>query len=188
MNAEFYDLMQNYNMGSSIIANLVSLALSVVQIVALWMLYDKAGQHGWAAIVPFYSSYTRFKISGKKNLFWAALAIELLTYGLVVYMVVTAVGVILVGGDETQLAIKIVLALLLMIALAIAELVLTILMWIGFSKAFGHGGGFAVGLIFLAPIFLMVLAFNPQTKFVGFGGKSVEELEAASVVEEPDNF
>ncbi len=187
MNQEYFDLLQNYNFGSSIIANLVSLALSVLQIVALWMLYDKAGQHGWAAIVPFYSSYTRFKISGKKNLFWASLVAELLTLVVTGYMIFTVFMVALVGGNENEMIIKIVLAILLLIVLAIVDLVLTIIMWVGFAKAFGHGGGFAVGLIFLSSIFLMVLAFNPKTEFVGFGGKREDEA-AAVPVEENDNF
>ena len=42
---------------ASLISNLVSLALSILMIVALWKLFEKAGEHGWAALIPYYSSY-----------------------------------------------------------------------------------------------------------------------------------
>ena len=48
----------------------INLAVMVLTIVASWIMYAKAGEHGWAAIVPFYSSYVRFRIAGKKKLFW----------------------------------------------------------------------------------------------------------------------
>jgi len=43
---------------------LISLLLGVIMIVALWKIFTKAGEPGWAAIVPFYNAYTEFKIAG----------------------------------------------------------------------------------------------------------------------------
>ena len=42
---------------------IVILAVSIVLIVALWKVYVKAGEPGWAAIVPFYSNYVLFKLA-----------------------------------------------------------------------------------------------------------------------------
>lgn len=39
------------------------LAVAVLSIVARWKIYNKAGEEGWAAIVPFYSSYVLYKIT-----------------------------------------------------------------------------------------------------------------------------
>ena len=41
----------------------INLAVMVLTIVASWIMYAKAGEHGWAAIVPFYSSYVKFRIA-----------------------------------------------------------------------------------------------------------------------------
>lgn len=41
------------------------LAVIVFMIVAMWKIYVKAGQEGWAAIVPIYNSYILLKIVGK---------------------------------------------------------------------------------------------------------------------------
>lgn len=39
----------------------INLAVMVLTIVASWIMYAKAGEHGWAAIVPFYSSYVKLE-------------------------------------------------------------------------------------------------------------------------------
>lgn len=41
----------------------VCFALIVLCIVGNWKSFEKAGEHGWAAIVPFYSNYVLFKIA-----------------------------------------------------------------------------------------------------------------------------
>ena len=49
-------------------------------------------------------------------------------------------------------------------------IVLNILMCIGLAKSFGKGGGFACGLIFLAPIFYCIMAFSNDIVYLGPGG------------------
>jgi hypothetical protein len=44
---------------------LIYLAIVVFLIAAMWKLFEKAGQPGWAAIVPIYNTYTMLKIGGK---------------------------------------------------------------------------------------------------------------------------
>jgi hypothetical protein len=39
------------------------LAFAALGIVALWKIFDKAGEPGWAAIIPFYNFYVLFKIT-----------------------------------------------------------------------------------------------------------------------------
>jgi hypothetical protein len=43
---------------------LISLVLAVIMIIALWKIFTKAGEPGWAAIVPIYNAYVEFKIAG----------------------------------------------------------------------------------------------------------------------------
>lgn len=44
---------------------LIRLAILVLMIVAMWKVFEKAGQPGWAAIIPFYNCYVLLKIAGK---------------------------------------------------------------------------------------------------------------------------
>ena len=39
------------------------LAVSVLMIVAMWKIFEKSGEPGWAAIIPFYNLYVLFKIT-----------------------------------------------------------------------------------------------------------------------------
>ena len=37
--------------------------LSILFVVTFWVIFQKAGEEGWAAIVPFYNTYVLFKIT-----------------------------------------------------------------------------------------------------------------------------
>ena len=43
---------------------IVIIAIAVVQIIAMWKLFTKAGQKGWKSIIPIYNTVILFKISG----------------------------------------------------------------------------------------------------------------------------
>lgn len=51
--------------GGSLILSLFSLMLSIVSIVAMWRVFEKAGQPGWASIIPIYNIYVMCEIAGK---------------------------------------------------------------------------------------------------------------------------
>lgn len=47
------------------IGGLISLALMVLMVASAWKIYDKAGEPGWAAIVPIYNAVVLLKIVGR---------------------------------------------------------------------------------------------------------------------------
>ncbi|MBU0681418.1 MAG: signal peptidase I [Proteobacteria bacterium] len=51
--------------GGSIIGTLIYLALVILVIVATWKVFEKAGQPGWACLIPFYNIYIFLVIAGK---------------------------------------------------------------------------------------------------------------------------
>jgi hypothetical protein len=46
----------------------IMLAIMVFLIAAMWKVFTKAGQPGWAAIIPIYNVYTMTKIAGKPGI------------------------------------------------------------------------------------------------------------------------
>lgn len=165
----------------------INLAVMVLTIVASWIMYAKAGEHGWAAIVPFYSSYVRFRIAGKKKLFWGYLVA---TIGIIVGCIILMYEIIASGlsvmtssymgsyydstygyaGNRIGAHMgMLIFALILIIIAMIAALVMNILCCVGLSHAFGKGAGFACGLIFLNVIFVCIIAFNKNIVYVGDG-------------------
>jgi hypothetical protein len=51
----------------SLVIGLVALVLDVI---AFWMIFAKAGRPGWAAIIPFYNLYTMCKVAGRPGWWW----------------------------------------------------------------------------------------------------------------------
>ncbi len=102
------------------------LAIVAVMIVAYWRVFAKAGQPGWAAIVPVYNIIVLLQIVGRPLWF------------IVLFFV------------------------------PLANLVAAIIVSVDLARSFGKGAGFAAGLIFLFPIFVLILAFG-DARYVGPG-------------------
>lgn len=47
----------------SIVYSLIVLAITIVVLVGLWKVFEKAGKPGWGAIVPFYNLYCLFEMT-----------------------------------------------------------------------------------------------------------------------------
>jgi len=58
--------LQNGGGGSvlGIVLLLVSIAVALLTIAGMWRTFQKAGQPGWAAIIPIYNFYVMIKIGG----------------------------------------------------------------------------------------------------------------------------
>ena len=116
---------------------------SILIVIAHWKIFTKAGQRGWASIIPILNLFVLVKLV-KRPMWWAVL----ITIGLIV------------GGAPADAAaiIKIVTGLI-----AIAAAILLIITFFDLAKAFGHGIGFGLGLVFLSVIFALILGFGSST-------------------------
>jgi hypothetical protein len=65
---------------------IVGLAVAIVFIAALWKVFAKAGQPGWAAIVPIYSTYILLKIVGRPG--WWLLLCFIPLINIVIFLLV----------------------------------------------------------------------------------------------------
>src|SRR5438034_7855705 len=90
---------------------IVYVVVIVVMIAAVWKIFTKAGQPGWASIVPIYNFIVMLRIAGKPA-WW-----------------------------------------FLLMFIPVVNFVVLIIVLLSFARNFGKGGGFAMGLLFLAPIF-----------------------------------
>ncbi len=53
------------NTGASAGTTLIGLAIAVLVIAGLWRVFQKAGQPGWAAIIPIYNYIVLLRVAGK---------------------------------------------------------------------------------------------------------------------------
>lgn len=118
---------------------MVSLVLAIIMIVAYWKIFTKFGEPGWKALIPFYNQYILFKYSWNPTMFWAVLI-----GGFVSVVLSMFGGALSVLGTLVNLAV----------------LVVSIIQSYKLSKSFGHGVPFTLGLLFLNPIFLLILGFG----------------------------
>ena len=121
---------------------------SLSYILAYWMIFNKAGEPGWKALIPIYSTYTEYKLVWNTKMFAVFMA----------FVIVTA---ILERVDGM---------LFLYYAASIGTIVMNIMACVKMSMSFGHGTGFAIGLILLNPIFLLILAFDGSA-YIGPEGR-----------------
>ena len=129
--------------GMLLVIGIVGIIWLVISIVAMWRIFTKAGEPGWKCIIPFYNTYTEFKFTWNTTMFWIYLAASMLP----------SILQILLGRDNAFVT-------LIGMLLGLVTLVLSIILIHKLSKAFGHGVGFTLGLIFLNPIFILILAFG----------------------------
>lgn len=127
--------------GAAMIASVAAACIwYIFLIVGYWKIFAKAGEASWKAIVPFVNTYTRYKISWAPAMFWIFLVLNF------------------VGGAVPENA-QFILATVGTVA-SIAALVISALSCGRLARSFGHGTGFAVGLFFLEPIFVLILGMD----------------------------
>lgn len=119
---------------------LIALALAVVTIIGQWKILEKGNKPGWGALIPFYNTYLFCDMVGV-NPWW-----------ILIVLFSPILNIVPVIGGLASFAVSIYFTVLLNVSLA---------------RAFKKEDGFAVGLILLAPIFYLILAFGKENKYVG---------------------
>ena len=59
-------------LGVSLVFFLVMMVVAVVFIIGMWKVYTRAGQPGWAILIPIYNIYILLKIAGRPS-WWVIL-------------------------------------------------------------------------------------------------------------------
>ncbi len=122
----------------------------VLTLIARWKIFEKAGLDGWKSLIPFYSDFCTYKIAWTTKYFWVNLAATFIGSFTSSYM-----QSLTEGGQSVPALIS-----LLSFATALAVLVCNVILYQNLSKKFGHGVGFGLGLMFLTPIFEMILGLG----------------------------
>jgi len=104
------------------------IVVAILSIIAMWKIFEKAGEEGWKALIPFYNYYVLFDIAWGNGLVFLLMFVPCVNF------------------------------------------VVMILNYLKLAKAFGKDVGFGIGLIFLAPIFMMILGFG-DARYIGPNGE-----------------
>ena len=109
-------------------------------------IFQKAGEAGWKAFIPYYSDFVCFKFAWKTKLFWIVIISSLLVY-------------FLPGSDYL-------ISGLLIWFCMIIELVLNIKLDIRVAKSFGKSKGWGIMLFFFPFIISLILGYG-KAEYIG---------------------
>ncbi|PWW62522.1 DUF5684 domain-containing protein [Actinokineospora spheciospongiae] len=84
----------------------VTAVFAVIGIAAMWKIFTKAGEPGWAAIVPIYNTIVLLKISGKQT-WW--LIMFFIPVANIVFMILTLAGLSRSFGKDAGFTVLLVL-------------------------------------------------------------------------------
>lgn len=122
-----------------IILFLMAVLLLLLTIVGYWGIFCKAGEKGWKVLIPFYNEYLLFKmVSMTSGCFikWGCL------------LLYEVVSVTIKEGALLDM---------LQLALPSTAFVMTVMLYHKLSRAFGHGIGYTIGILFLPFIFVPLI-------------------------------
>lgn len=144
---------------------MISLAITVFVIVCMWMIFEKLGIEGWKCLIPFYNAYVLFKRIYSTPAFFVSLVASVVMICSTIALATTAfaglAGLLDIFGTFREITVgSVLIPVILIFIAAIVLLVLEVMLNIKLSQVFGKSGAYAVGLIFLTPIFLGILAFD----------------------------
>jgi hypothetical protein len=75
---------------ASTTTSLVVLAVVVLMIAAMWRVFERAGEHGWAVLVPIYNLYILCRVAGMSP--WWMLA-AIIPFVNIIFMFANSIGV-----------------------------------------------------------------------------------------------
>ena len=66
-------------LGFGILLFFIAVVLLIIYILAYWMIFNKAGEPGWKALIPIYSTYTEYKLVWNTKMFAVFMAFVIVT-------------------------------------------------------------------------------------------------------------
>ena len=162
--------MANFDYLESIYTNIsdtnFSLTVSIFSLVMYCLLLKKANESGWKILIPYYGEYTIFKIAKKKSLFWWQLMIGIITTIVSVTLLGLSIFMLETEGETAGLLISSVVCSILILILSIALIIINVKRSVGLAKVFGQTTAFGIGILFLEPIFIAIMALNKDIKYI----------------------
>lgn len=163
---------------SSVLSTMTTWAVMACSLIGSWFVFKKMGFPGWKGIIPFYNMYILFDEVWEKKKFWTYVVFSVVAVVLsILFSAFLFVALIAAfansRGDlstdyKTLFIVMLVLSILSFIAMMVMVVLLMVMQFKLYSrlvKGFGKSTGFAVGLLFVTPVFMMILGLDKSQYF-----------------------
>lgn len=134
---------------------ILSLAIVLASVVALWRIFEKAGAPGWASLIPLYNMHVLYKLCWEAKFFWFQILLSIAAR-------------VLQGVDDTGMLTA------FGAMLSLAAVIMGLMLPFRLAKAFGKSKLFGLGLLIFNTIHLLILGFG-SAEYVGSRVTSMEE-------------
>jgi len=128
----------------------IAIALYILLVIAYWKIFTKAGKPGWHSIIPVLNSWDEIDLSWNRPMAWFSICLTVVS---------SIVSIIIQNRVVAGLEVPGFLPVLSYVIVVVA-VIFGIICTYKLAKAFGKGFGFFLGLIFLRPIFMLILGFG----------------------------
>lgn len=92
--------------GGDIFTLIIGIVVALVMIAGMWKMFSKAGEPGWASIIPFYNAYVLFKITWGSGIKFLLLLIPIANF---VVVIMTQIKLAKAFGKSTGFAVGLIL-------------------------------------------------------------------------------
>ena len=92
--------------GGDIFSLIIGIVVALVMIAGMWKMFSKAGEPGWASIIPFYNAYVLFKITWGSGIKFLLLLIPIAN---IVILIMTQIKLAKAFGKSTGFAVGLIL-------------------------------------------------------------------------------
>lgn len=144
-----------------VIVWIVIIAASLVSIVGLWKMFEKAGYAGWKSLIPILNVYIMFEISGNKKLFPVLIVSDIL------YVISMVWRSVIYASDPSASSPFLTALAVLGVISAVVMFIVVLKMLAGLAVAFGQGMLWFFLLLFFAPIAFVIMGFSSSINFNG---------------------
>jgi hypothetical protein len=167
--AQMSESAENYSYISSF-SNTFRFVFAILTIIGLWNMFNKAGEPGWGAIIPYYNTYLLYKIADMKKMFWLFLITSITTVVLFFVFIIAMIASFVSIGTYSSNGIYGLMGSFLgfsvvFLAAFVIGLVLKIMNAIKVAQVFNLSGGYAVGIFFLPWLFYMIIGLSKEIHY-----------------------
>ena len=138
---------------------IATLVIYILFIIAGWRIFKKAGEPGWKILIPIYNIYIMYKIVRMKTWFWYLIMVSVLcaiVFAVYGYNPYSMTDEELINYDySANLGVTIML-----IFYSIVNIVASVIFAYRLSKVFGHGWGYAIGILLIPEVFWLILGYG----------------------------
>ena len=163
-------------MGMGAFLWILLIGILVMSIIAWCFIFKKAGIHPGKFFIPVYGQYLQYSIAESGGLFIGQIVMSgamMTVFSIISCSTMSSYSSYSYYGSSYSsgcsgagLGVFLIILYLIWIGVMVA---IQIVFSIRLARVFGKSGGFAVGLIFLSPIFLCILAFD-KSVYLGYTG------------------